>query len=139
MIRVLESQPSLRLTARCSGGEERRLSILVVDDDAASAEGTALLLKGWRHHVQVAYDGEQAIRLYEAQKPDLVLLDIAMPGMNGYEVARRLSRRKHHAHLVAVTGLGEPKDRQRALASGFDEHFVKPIDPSDLRGILARV
>src|SRR3954469_21584372 len=114
----------------------RSLSILVVDDERDSADGIAALLTHWRHHVWVAYEARRALELYREHRPDLVLLDIGLPGMDGYQLAVRLRAEEHQTRLIALTGY---TDRRRALSAGFEEHFPKPLDPHALRTLLARM
>jgi|SRR5467141_1681354 len=115
----------------------RSLSILVVDDDRDSADGLAMLLQRWKHHVRVAYDARGAMEIFREQLPDLVLLDIALPGgMDGYQLAVLLRSQEHQAVLIALTGYS---DRRRALSAGFEEHFAKPLDPDALRVLLSRL
>jgi CheY-like chemotaxis protein len=115
------------------------LSILVVDNDPDSADSLALLLEHWNHRVCVAYDGAQALEVYRRQKPDVVLLDIGLPDMTGYDVARKLKGEEHPSVLVAVTGYGEDGDRRAATEAGFDRHYVKPIDLRELQDLLVSV
>jgi len=115
---------------------ERSRSILVVDNDPDSADSLALLLECWNHHVCVAYDGEQAIEVFRKQSPAIVLLDIGLPDLDGYEVARRLRKEPHRAILVALTGFGEDRDRIAAQEAGFDHHFVKPVDVKVLQNLI---
>jgi signal transduction histidine kinase len=113
--------------------------VLIVDDNRDSADSlcTMLTLKG--HEARVAYDGASALAAAEAMCPDAILLDIGLPGMDGYEVARRLLERpwRSEAVVVAVTGWGHVEDRERARLSGFDHHMTKPLDPQALDRILA--
>jgi CheY-like chemotaxis protein/two-component sensor histidine kinase len=113
--------------------------VLVVDDNVDAANSLALLLKLSGHDVQAAYDGPSALLVAETFHPQLVLLDIGMPGMDGYEVARRLRKQQDHqtAVLAALTGWGQEEDRRRAMEAGFDYHFVKPIEPDALEQLLA--
>jgi two-component system CheB/CheR fusion protein len=127
---------------RSSGGEAlvpRR--ILIVDDNADAARMLARLLQMGGHEVEVTYDGPSALELVRASQPDLVLLDIGLPGMDGYEVARQIRQRDEleGTLLVALTGYGQAEDRQRAFAVGFDEHLVKPVSPQDLEPLFGRV
>lgn len=115
------------------------LSVLVVDNDPDSADSLALLLENWNHRVCVAYGGVQAIEVFRAQRPSVVLLDIGLPDMDGYEVARALRGEGHRAVLVALTGFGGDEDRRAAAEAGFDRHFVKPLDLGRLRDLLASV
>jgi CheY-like chemotaxis protein len=114
--------------------------VLVVDDNVDAAESLALLLRMEGHDVRVAHDGPAALVAVEADPPDLVFLDIGMPVMNGYDVARRLRQRPglEHLVLVAVTGWGQEEDRRRSQEAGFDHHLVKPAEPEALRQLLAQ-
>ncbi len=115
----------------------RSHSILVVDDDRDSADGIAMLLERWNHRVRVAYDAREAMDVFREQHPDLVLLDIGLPGgMDGYQLAVLLRAEKHQAVLVALTG---NSDRRRALSAGFEEHFWKPLDPESLRALISKL
>jgi PAS domain S-box-containing protein len=115
--------------------------VLVVDDNVDAAESLAILLRMKGHEVHCAHDGPSALEAAAAVHPELILLDIGMPGMDGYEVAQRLRAGGGlgGALLVAVTGYGQEDDRARSHAAGFDEHFVKPLTSQTLREILARV
>jgi CheY-like chemotaxis protein len=111
--------------------------VLVVDDNADAAEMLALLLKGWGHDVEVAHDGPAALRAAEAHPPDTVLLDIRLPGMDGYQVAQRLRGHLGFAKtLVAVTGCDPEGARSRSQEVGFDNLLTKPVDPEALRAAL---
>jgi PAS domain S-box-containing protein len=115
-------------------------SILVVDDNADAANSMAMLLRMVGHDVDIEHDGPAALRHIAAKTPDVLLLDIGLPGMSGYEVARRLRSRPEGQGLkiFAMTGYGQEEDRQRSLASGFDGHLVKPVMPADLFGLIER-
>lgn len=104
--------------------------VLIVDDNVDSAQGLERLLVRRGYAVEVAHDGPQALKRALASPPEVVLLDIGLPGMDGYEVARLLRTEAGcmHSFLVALTGYGQEEDRARARASGFDGHFVKPVD-----------
>ncbi len=116
------------------GLTSHRLKILVVDDnrDAAESLSTLLQLKG--HEVRRAYDGENALQLAEEYRPQLVLLDLGMPKMNGYEACRRIREHAWGAQmtLIAVTGWGQEDDRRKSSDAGFDGHLVKPVEPETL-------
>jgi CheY-like chemotaxis protein len=116
-----------------------RHRVLVVDDNVDSAVSLGMLLKLAGQDVRVAYDGPAALRQAMDFRPQLVLLDIGMPGMDGYEVARRLRRQPslEDTLLVALTGWGQEEDRRRSAAAGFDHHLVKPVEPDALSGLLA--
>ena len=112
----------------------QRLKILVVDDNRDAAETLSMLLQLKGHDVRIAYDGENALLLAEDFRPEMVLLDLGMPKMNGYETCRRI--RDHgwggQMTLIAVTGWGQEDDRRKTAAAGFDGHLVKPVDPEIL-------
>ncbi|MBY0521931.1 MAG: response regulator [Gemmataceae bacterium] len=113
--------------------------VLVVDDNEDSAETLAMVLKLSGHDVRMAHDGNSAIRLAQAFQPEVVLLDIGLPGMSGIEVARQLRQDPglKHALIAAITGYGQDSDRQRSEEAGFDAHLVKPIDLDELRSLLS--
>jgi CheY-like chemotaxis protein/two-component sensor histidine kinase len=116
----------------------RSCRVLVVDDNVDSAESLAMLATGWGHAVEVAHDGPAALEAARRQQPDLVLLDIGLPGMDGYEVARQLRRMGElkETLLIAMTGYGQAEDRLRSQAAGFQHHLVKPVDTEALRTLL---
>ena len=115
------------------------LRVLVVDDNRDAAESLAMVLRLTGHEVALAHDGPGALDAAGSFMPDVVLLDIGMPGMNGYEVARRLRARPEGRRLVlaALTGWGQREDKERALEAGFDHHLTKPVDPQQLEAVLA--
>jgi two-component system CheB/CheR fusion protein len=119
-------------------GPARR--ILAVDDNADAAESLALLLGVLGHEVRTAGDGPAALEAAAAFRPDVVLLDIGLPGMDGYEVARRMRDQAglKETLLVAVTGYGQEEDRRRAEQAGFDAHLTKPAHPNELLAVLLR-
>ena len=107
--------------------------VLVVDDNADAADSLAMLMSALGNDVRVAYDGEEAVETALAFSPEVVLLDIGLPKMHGYDVARRIRAEKgNDVLLVAVTGWAQEDDRRRTREAGFDFHFSKPIDPEDL-------
>jgi CheY-like chemotaxis protein len=113
--------------------------VLVVDDNIDSAESMALLLSLDGHEVRTAFDGPDALAVAEAFQPEVVLLDIGLPGMDGYEVAKQMRNLPglQKALMIAVTGYGQADDRARSKAAGFDHHLVKPVDPEILSALLA--
>jgi two-component system, chemotaxis family, CheB/CheR fusion protein len=118
-----------------------RLLVLVIDDDSDCAESLALVVRLWGHDAVVAYDGPAALEAARARAPDVVLLDLAMPKVDGYEVARRLRQTAgvEKGVLVAVSGHGQAADVQRCAEAGIDCHFLKPVDPEELKQVLVRV
>ena len=115
--------------------------ILVVDDNADAASTLAELLQMVGYEVRCAGDGEAALALLEDYVPELALLDIGLPGMDGYQLARllRADPRMAKARLVALTGYGRDNDRARALEARFDEHLVKPVMADRLLEVLQRL
>jgi CheY-like chemotaxis protein len=116
---------------------KRRL--LIVDDLKDNADSLAVLMELKGHEVHTAYDGEEAIAAAQQFKPDVVLLDIGMPKMNGYEACRSLREQSwgKGMFLIAVTGWGQEDDFRRTEEAGFDHHMVKPVDPAELLKLLA--
>ena len=117
--------------------EAARLRILVAEDQPDAAETLAVLLQMLGHEVRTASDGQEAIAAAEAFRPDVVLLDIGMPRLNGYAAAQRIRELLPDALLVATTGWAQPDDIAKGLAAGFDYHLVKPVEPERLRELLA--
>jgi two-component system CheB/CheR fusion protein len=111
--------------------------VLIVDDNADSGDSLALLASAWGHEVAVARDGPSALTLAKEFQPDRALVDIGLPGMNGYELAQRLREAHPHLYLVAMTGYGREEDRKAAHGAGFDLHCVKPVDVERLEELLA--
>ncbi len=119
-----------------SGGVGRRL--LVVDDNQDAADSLAMLLRREGHDVEVVLDGPSALSSVARRLPEVVLLDLLLPGMDGYEVCRRLREAGLESSLiVAMTGFGQQRDRDRSQAAGFDSHLVKPVSLENLRRLLA--
>jgi CheY-like chemotaxis protein len=111
--------------------------VLIVDDNADSAEMVAMLVSIWGHDVRVAVDGEHALEVAREYAPEVILLDLSLPGIDGYEVARRLrSGGATSALLVALSGYDRPEDRVRSRAAGFDAHLGKPIEPGAVRSLI---
>lgn len=122
-----------------SAGAKRGLRMLIVDDNRDSAESMGMLQELSGHETRVAHNGSDALVIASSFRPQVVLLDIGLPGMDGYEVARRLRAMPalEDTFLIALTGYGTEDDRTRALDSGFNEHLVKPADLNFLRTLLA--
>jgi DNA-binding response OmpR family regulator len=120
---------------------DRGVRVLVVEDNADAAETLADLLRLWGYEVGIAHDGQAAVEAAPGFRPDAVLLDIGLPRMNGYEVARWLRRQSDLGGvlLIAVTGYGQESDRARGREAGFDHHLVKPVDLEVLRRLLAEL
>jgi len=122
---------------RAVGGRARQ-RVLIVDDNEDGADSLGILLEASESEVRIAHSGREALAIFEQFDPAFVLLDIGMPDMDGYEVARAIRRR--HADrrpvLIAFTGWGQEVDRVRAHDAGFDHHLVKPADLRTLKTIL---
>ncbi len=129
-------QPEPAVARPATAAVARRL--LLVDDNADVAETTAAMLVLAGHTVRTARDGAQALALAQEFAPDVVLLDIGLPGLDGYQVARLLRATPHgqRVRLVALTGYGMPADRQKSREAGFDDHLIKPVDPAALRALI---
>jgi CheY-like chemotaxis protein len=112
--------------------------VMVVDDNVDAAAMLDMLLRSLGHETRVAHEGTAALRVAEEFRPDIVLLDIGMPGIDGYEVARRLRTlaKARPMRIVAVTGWGQEGDRERSREAGFDLHLVKPVDANELSRAL---
>lgn len=115
-------------------------TVLVVDDNPDVAESFALLLELWGQKVHIAYNGEDALERCTQLHPDIVFLDIGLPGIDGYETARRLRQTEagRNVYLVAVTGYGQEEDIAHATAAGFDAHLLKPVIPESVEACLTR-
>ncbi len=133
-------QPTLPVAA-ISQPSTRPLRVLVVDDNVDTTLSLSMLLKASGHHVQIAHDGLTAVQAALDHRPDVVLLDIGLPGLNGYEVAKRIRQQPvlQNVVLIAVTGYGQEADRKTSLQLGFDHHLVKPAEFSKLQQLLAAV
>jgi CheY-like chemotaxis protein/two-component sensor histidine kinase len=119
-------------------GAGRTLRVLVADDNRDAADSLAAILNMSGNEVLVAHSGEEALRLARIERPQAIILDIGMPGMNGYEVARRIRVEAwgERTLLIAVTGWGQAEDKQRSRDAGFDHHLTKPIDVAEVEKIL---
>jgi len=118
----------------------RPLRVVVIEDNDDIRDSLRTLLTLWGHEVRTAADGKRGLDLVRAAPPDVALVDIGLPGVSGYEVAQLIRQRfaARRIRLIAVTGYGQPTDRERALAAGFDAHLLKPVAPEALQRELAR-
>jgi CheY-like chemotaxis protein len=112
--------------------------VLVADDNADNTTALALLLRHQGHEVETAADGESAYAAAERFRPDVVLLDLGMPKISGYEVCRRIRQQPwgRRIRVIAQTGWGQERDRRQTEEAGFDNHLVKPVDPEELEAVL---
>jgi signal transduction histidine kinase/CheY-like chemotaxis protein len=129
--------PSPRAGPRASG--RPALRVVVVDDNRDNADTLNTLLTMMGHQVRVGYDGNAALQVAASAPFDAMLLDVGLPDLDGYEVARQLRARGISAPLIAVSGYGQPRDKERALAAGFDRHLTKPVSIRDVATVLAHV
>jgi CheY-like chemotaxis protein len=122
-----------------TSASEPRLRVLVVEDNDDVARSLAMLLELWGHDAEIVDRAETALKAVQTHRPAVVLMDIGLPGVDGYEVARMLRRQEgcDSLMLVAMTGYGQEEDRRRAREAGFDHHLVKPVDPDVLQQLLA--
>jgi CheY-like chemotaxis protein/two-component sensor histidine kinase len=122
-----------------TGSTSRR--ILVVDDNADSAESLAVLLRAGGHEVRTAYNGQAALAAARSEPPDVILLDLGMPGLDGFSIAHRLRQdpQVNRALLVALTGYGQADDKRRTREAGFNAHLLKPVDLDELNAVLAQL
>jgi PAS domain S-box-containing protein len=134
-----DAAPAAPRSATQEMADEASLSIMVVDDNVDAAEMLGLLLEASGHRVSIEHDPLRALERARAEAPQVCLLDIGLPGIDGYELARRLRAQPvtRHALLVAITGYGQDSDRRLAMEAGFDRHLVKPIDLDALQDALA--
>jgi CheY-like chemotaxis protein/two-component sensor histidine kinase len=132
---VRASEPALASSSSASSSAiASPKRILVTDDNRDAANTVAMLLRLGGHEVTTAYDGLEAVEQAEKHKPDVMLLDIGLPGMNGYDVCRAIRQQAwgKPIRIIALTGWGQDQDRQNAREAGFDDHLVKPVDPETL-------
>ncbi|HYE77282.1 MAG TPA: hybrid sensor histidine kinase/response regulator, partial [bacterium] len=132
--------PAPATAAGAANGVATGVPVLVVDDNVDMADTTAKLLRFYGYDIQVAYDGPSALAAASQRHPAVVLLDLGLPGLDGYEVARRLRAIEglEGVLLVAISGYGQDQDRRRSREAGIDHHLIKPVDFELLLGLLAR-
>lgn len=117
------------------------MRVMIVDDNVDAVEMLTLFLKGIGYEVSFAYDAKSALDLARAEPPRVMLLDIGLPDLDGYELAKRVRSLPQTADavLIALTGYGQPEDQQRSASAGFDHHFTKPADATKLATLLAEI
>jgi signal transduction histidine kinase len=136
-IRLSLAEPPAIAMSTTPAKVDSLLRVLIVDDNRDAADSLAMLLQFEGRQTQCAYSGEAALREVAAFDPQLVLLDIGLPGLDGYEVARRLKAAAPKLRVIALSGYGQVEDRQRSAAAGFDAHLVKPVDLDALKRALS--
>ena len=113
-------------------------SILIVEDNVDARDALRMLRELDGHTGEAVEEGQQALEVARAKDPDIALVDIGLPGIDGYEIARRVrARDRRRPVLIALTGYGQPEDRRRATDAGFDDMLVKPVDPTALTNLIA--
>ena len=134
----IDPLPPAPRPAAAAPTDEARRRVLVVDDNVDSAQTLGLLLRRMGHEVELAHDGREALSAAARERPQVVILDLGLPEVDGYGVADRLRRDVDlkDVRLIALTGFGTERDRDRSRAAGFDRHLVKPVDLDALRRAL---
>jgi signal transduction histidine kinase len=134
---MLASVPALARGPLSEDERPRHRRILLVEDNSDARQALKDLLELWGHQVEVAQDGVDGVAMALQARPELALVDIGLPGLDGYRVAQELRARVgEEIRLVAITGYGGPEDRHRALQAGFDHHLVKPVNPAELDRLI---
>ncbi len=141
LIQPPRPQPQAAEAGKRLAGPLVRRRVLVVDDNTDAAGTLAVMLETMGHEVRVAYDGLEGVAAAAAYQPDLVLLDLGMPKLNGYDACRRIRDQAwgKDAAIVALTGWGQDEDRRRSQQAGFDRHLVKPVEPAALEALLGEL
>jgi CheY-like chemotaxis protein len=136
---ALVEEPPASNGAASAPAQPQRSRVLIVDDNMDGARSLSMVLEIGGHEVRTCYDGAAALEETEGFRPEIVLLDIGLPGMDGFEVARRLRQMSLSPQplLVALTGYGQADDIRRSREAGFDHHLVKPADPETLTSLFA--
>ena len=136
---VSTMQPGRDEAASAPAPAAQRLRVLIVEDNPDARESLQLLIELAGHEVETAEDGPGALDKFRAVIPDVALVDIGLPGMDGYDVARavRQDPATRDVRLIALTGYGQADDKKKALAAGFDIHLAKPVDPQKLAELLS--
>ena len=134
---IEDSSPPPSQVRRCK--PPSGLRVLVADDNPDTAAGLTRLLRASGYRVTTTGDGPAALELARAERPDVILMDIGLPGMDGYQVAEQLRKEgREDAVLIAISGYGQEQDRRRSREAGFDHHLVKPVNYESLLSLLAR-
>ena len=141
VVRLPTVLPGREDAVSSEGAERACARVLLVEDNGDAGESLMMLLELLGHRARMVHHGSAALEAARADPPDVMLVDIGLPGIDGYEVARRVRQDPalRHVVLVALTGYGRDEDRQRALGAGFDHHLVKPVNPETLESLVARL
>ncbi|MBX9583790.1 MAG: response regulator, partial [Gemmataceae bacterium] len=137
---AVEDRPAAETVPPAPAGPARRRRVLIVEDSRDAADSLRVVLEAFGHRVEVAYTGPDGVRAAEEFRPEAVVCDIGLPGLDGYGVARavRGNPATAAARLIALTGYGTEDDRRQSREAGFDDHLTKPADPAALDALLAR-
>jgi CheY-like chemotaxis protein/two-component sensor histidine kinase len=138
---ALADKPALvTAPAAAAPREMRSKRVLVIEDGSETRQSLGMLLGLWKHEVLYAGSGPEGLDRARETRPDIAIIDIGLPGLDGYQVATRIRRDgtawSRHVRLIALTGYGQAADRAKALSAGFDMHVLKPVDPAELRVML---
>ena len=145
IVRLPASEPSVEqpgsIAPEAPASSEAKLRIMIVDDNKDAADTCEMLLQLLGHEVRTAHAGRSVRALAETFRPHVLLLDIGLPDISGYEVAKQIRSTTwgQNAVLIAVTGWGQEEDKRMAFAAGFDHHLVKPVDPGTLEAVLQTI
>ncbi len=141
MLAPAVQEPGLRSDGEDAAGAPVRRRILVADDNVDSASSMAMMLEFMGNEVRTAHDGAEAVEAAAAFRPDVILLDIGMPRMNGYDACRSIREQPwgRGIAIAALTGWGQEEDKRQSREAGFDHHLVKPVEPAALEKLLASV
>jgi CheY-like chemotaxis protein len=136
----LGDKPRAVVPAQQQAREMRPKRVLLIEDGSESRESLGMLLSMWKHEVLYAGSGPEGLDRARETRPDVAIIDIGLPGLDGYQVAARIRREgsawSRHVRLIALTGYGQAADRAKAFSAGFDMHVLKPVDPAELRVML---
>ena len=137
----LDDSPEEAAQPRAAAIDSAPKRVLIVEDGADTRDSLGMLIERWQHQVLYAASGPEGLDRAREARPDVALIDIGLPGFDGYQVARRIRREgsawSRQVRLIALTGYGQESDRARAIEAGFDVHLLKPVDPTELRSLLA--
>lgn len=136
---IVQTRPDVVSSSQTSIATQPARRIVVADDNVDGALTMSMLLESDGHEVHLAHSGTKALESIQRLKPDIAILDIGLPDIDGYQVAQHI---RHEAWgesilLIAVTGWGQAEDRRRAIAAGFDHHMTKPVDPNELKALFS--
>jgi two-component system, OmpR family, response regulator len=135
-----DRKTDMTMTSDTSGGSPKPLRVLLVDDSIDAAEAMSMLIETLGHEVRMMHDGPSALAMVDGFAPEVVILDIGLPGMSGFDVAREMRAREatKKVLMIALTGYGGESDRREAQQAGFDHHLVKPVSFTAIENLIAQ-